>query len=254
MTVDSSSDPSSDQRQEGVDPALVGRVSEALEAHAERVRSLAAELHRTPEVGGAELHSVTRLVGELEEESFEVETGLAGLPTSFRARYGDANPRTRIALLAEYDAIPGLGHACGHNLLCAASYGAAVALSSVAKELQGQVAVVGAPAEETFGGKVVLAREGVFEHTDVALLAHPGDADRAIVPSNASWSFEVCFEGRSAHAVASPESGVNALDAMVQLFNGRDMLLKALGAGVSMHAATTGSQYTDARRVSVYHF
>jgi amidohydrolase len=109
-----------------------------------------------------------------------------------------------------------------------------VALSSVAKELQGEVAVVGAPAEETFGGKVVLAREGGFEHTDVALLAHPGDADRAIVPSNASWSFEVCFEGRSAHAVASPESGVNALDAMVQLFNGRDMLLKALGAGVSM--------------------
>lgn len=223
-----------EEQRHGVDPDLERRVSSALEESAERVRRIAADLHRTPEVGGAELHSVTRLVGELEEESFEVETGLAGLPTSFRARFGDASPRTRIALLAEYDAIPGLGHACGHNLLCAASYGAAIALSRVTRELGAEIAVVGAPAEETFGGKVVLARQGVFEDTDVALLAHPGDADHAIVQSNASWSFEVCFEGRSAHAVASPESGVNALDAMVQLFIGRDVLLKALGTGVSM--------------------
>jgi amidohydrolase len=185
-----------------------------------------------PEPGGGEVSSVARLAGELEEEGFVVETGLADMPTSFRATIGEEGPT--IALLTEYDAIPGLGHACGHNLICAAAYGAAVALAPLVASSGGRVVVAGAPAEETFGGKVVLAERGALDDVDVALLAHPGSEDRAIVTSMASWSVDVVFEGKPAHAVAAPEEGINALDAVIQLLVARDALLKALDPSVRL--------------------
>lgn len=198
-----------------------------LDPHIDR---LALDLHRMPEIGSEEVHTVTRLAGEMEEDGFVVETGIGGLATAFRASRGNGRPC--VALLAEYDAIPGLGHACGHNLICAAAYGAAVALGRVIDEIGGSVVLIGAPAEETFGGKVVLARRGAYDDVDIALLAHPGSENRAIVKSVASWSFEIVFEGRSSHAVAAPEQGVNALDAMVQLFVGRDALLRSFDSSV----------------------
>jgi amidohydrolase len=197
------------------------------------VRRLAEQIHRTPELACDEVQTVTRLSGELEEEGFEVETNLAGLHTAFRAVMSrGAGPS--IAFLSEYDAIPGLGHAAGHNLIVAATYGAAVALASALEELEGTVGVYGAPAEETIGGKVVLTECGAFDGVDVAMLAHPDREDRTRVATLASWSFEVVFEGRAAHAVAAPHEGINALDAMIQLFVARDALLKALRAEVRM--------------------
>lgn len=207
------------------------RVREELSRLEPRLSALSAALHRQPELGCGEHLAVTLLTGNLEEEGFQVETGLAGLKTAFKATRG-SGPGPTVAFLTEYDAVPGLGHACGHNLICAASYGAAVALARVLEGLPGRVMVFGAPAEETIGGKVVLAARGAFEGIDLALLAHPGSENRVLVDSLASWSVEVLFEGRAAHAVAAPEEGINALDAMIQLFVARDALLKALNPEV----------------------
>lgn len=204
------------------------RVSEELERLEARTRRLGRDLHRTPELGCREYHTVIRIAGELEEEGFEVTTGVGGLSTAFRAvRRGGPGPC--IAFLVEYDAVPNLGHTCGHNLVVAAAHGAAVSLArAMGDRLPGTIAVIGAPAEETIGGKVVLSARGAFDDVDVALLGHPGARDQVAVASLASWSVEVVFRGRSAHAVAAPEQGLNALDALIQLFVARDALLKGL--------------------------
>ena len=204
-------------------------VAAELELLAPRLDRLAADLHRHAEPGCRELDTVARIAGELEEEGFAVEAGVAGLATAFRAEKGNGAPR--IAFLAEYDAIPGLGHAAGHNLLVAASLGAAAALARVARGPRGSVLVIGAPGEETIGGKIVLLRRGAFDDVDAALLAHPGAEDSVETSSLASWSLEVTFEGREAHAVIGPERGINALDAAIQLFVARDALLSSLAPG-----------------------
>lgn len=226
--------PNTDPPPRGATDALRDRTARRLAGVSERIRRLALDLHRIPERGSEELLTVTRLSGELEEEGFAVQAGLGGLPTAFRAerRLGPGGPV--IGLLAEFDAIPGLGHAAGHNLICAAAWGAAVTLSELAGSCGGTVVVVGAPAEETFGGKVVLARRGLLDDLDAALLAHPWDAHRVAPRTVASWSFEVRFAGRPAHAVAAPERGVDALDAMIRLFVARDELVGRLGEDVSM--------------------
>ena len=164
---------------------LAAELARDLPQRAERCRELALDVHRDPELGCREFHTVTRLAGELEEEGFEVETALGGLPTAFRAVRGQGG--RCVAFLAEYDALPGLGHGCGHNLIVAASCTAAAALGTLAGRLGGRVALIGAPAEETLGGKVVLAVKGVFDDIDAALLAHPGSQDAVVVESLASW-------------------------------------------------------------------
>lgn len=210
---------------------LQARLLGELEALAPQTERLALDFHRMPELGSEEVNTVQRFAGELEEEDFHVTTGVGGLTTAFRAERSSAR-RPCVGFLAEYDAIPGLGHACGHNLICAASFAAAVALSRLLDEVPGTVALIGAPAEETFGGKIVLVHRGAYDGLDVALLAHPGSENRALVQSMASWSFEVVFEGKTAHAVAAPEEGVNALDAMIQLFVAKDALVKSLDPSV----------------------
>ncbi|MFN7965180.1 MAG: amidohydrolase [Acidobacteriota bacterium] len=200
---------------------------------APRLALLARDLHRDPELGTQELHAVSRIAGELEEEGLQVEVGVAGLPTSLRAMRA-AGEGPSVAFFAEYDAIPSLGHAAGHNLLTAASVGASIALSRALGPVSGRVLLFGAPAEETIGGKVVMAMRGAFDGIDAALLAHPGHEDRAIVSTLASWSVEVLFEGRAAHAVADPTRGIDALDALIRLFSARNLLLSTLRPGTRM--------------------
>lgn len=209
-------------------------MSQEIDRLASRARKLGEDLHRMPELGCREFHTVIRIAGELEEEGFAVTTGLAGLPTAFRADIGTAD-RPRVAFLVDYDAVPRLGHTCGHNLVVMAAYMAAVSLArALGEAMPGSLAIIGAPAEETMGGKVVLTERGAFEDLDAALLVHPGSRDQVVVRSLASWSVEVLFEGRSAHAVAAPEQGINALDALIQLFVARDALLKGLLPEVRM--------------------
>ncbi|MCG0277155.1 MAG: M20 family metallopeptidase [Thermanaeromonas sp.] len=198
---------------------LKKRISNAVETHKEEIIRLAEEIFDHPEVGQQEFFASRLLTQALAKYGFEVVYPLPELPTGFRATLKCAGPGPRVALLAEYDALPGLGHACGHNLIGAAAVGAGLALAAVKEELKGEVLILGTPAEESNGGKVVLVEAGAFQGIDAALIFHPGDANIVEVSSLALEALEFIFEGRAAHASSSPEEGINALEALIQFFN-----------------------------------
>lgn len=194
-------------------------MSNAIEAHKEEIIRLAEEIFDHPEVGQQEFFASRLLTQTLAKYGFKVLYPLPKLPTGFQAILKCSEPGPRVALLAEYDALPGLGHACGHNLIGAAVVGAGLALAAVREDLRGEVLIFGTPAEESNGGKVVLVEEGAFQEVDAALIFHPGDANIIEVSSLALEAIEFVFEGRAAHASSSPEEGINALEALIQFFN-----------------------------------
>ncbi|HEY3174346.1 MAG TPA: amidohydrolase [Candidatus Polarisedimenticolia bacterium] len=207
-------------------------VSAAAETLREELAELSRDLYRNPELSLQETRSSSLLQRRLREAGFLVTPGVAGLPTSFLASRPCARPGPRVAFLAEYDALPGIGHACGHNLIAAAGLGAGLALARVGDRIAGEILVIGTPAEETVGGKCIMVREGIFAGIDAALMIHPGSEWRVESDSLACISLEVVFTGLEAHAVAWPEKGINALDALIQLFVSVDMLRKRLGRDV----------------------
>ncbi len=182
------------------------------------VEVLSRALHRRAELSLEEVESARLLGRFLEREKFRVRRGIAGLKTAFvaRRRLGRGGPR--LVFLAEYDALPGIGHACGHNLIGAAAAGAGAALARALSGSRGEVLVVGTPAEETIGGKVLMTERGIFRGVDCALMFHPSTENRVYTTSLACHSLQVTFHGLSAHAVSSPEKGINALDALIRLF------------------------------------
>ncbi|MGH9869431.1 MAG: amidohydrolase [Candidatus Polarisedimenticolia bacterium] len=196
--------------------------------------SLSRELYEHPELSLQETRSTARVQAILQGAGFEVTSGLGSLPTAFLARRKGMGPGPRVAFLAEYDALPGIGHACGHNLIAASAVGAGLALASQADRLPGEILVMGTPAEETIGGKCIMVREGRFREVDAALMIHPGQEWRVETDSLACITLEVVFTGREAHAVAWPEKGINALDALLQLFVAVEMLRKRMGRDVHM--------------------
>lgn len=199
-----------------VDEAL-GRVAREVAVRAERLWEVALALHADPEYAFEEHRAARLLSGELEREGFAVERNLAGLPTAFAARAGVVR-RPAVAFLLEYDALPGLGHACGHNLIAAAGLGAALAVRAVLGEGAGAVWAVGTPAEEG-GGKVVETEAGVFDDVDAALMFRPGVHSWQWAPLTAQTQYRVGFHGRAAHPTANPTEGIDALAALIQLFN-----------------------------------
>lgn len=199
-----------------------------------RLVGLSRDLYDHPELSLEETRSSGLLQSDLRTAGFEVTPGVADLPTAFVARRSGAGAGPCIAYLAEYDALPGIGHACGHNIIAASALGAGLALSRVASRIHGEILVIGTPAEETLGGKCLMVRRGVFDGIDAALMVHPGSEWRVEVDSLACITLEVTFEGREAHAVAWPEKGINALDALIQLFVSIDMLRKRLGRDVKI--------------------
>ncbi len=205
----------------------------AIDGLQEPVLTLSRELHADPELSMHETRSSARIQKRLRSGGFEVSAGVAGLPTAFVATRRLQQPGPRIAFLAEYDALPEIGHACGHNLIAAAGVGAGLALAKL-PGLPGEIRVIGTPAEETLGGKCIMVREGIFEGVDAAMMIHPGSEWRVEADSLACISLEVVYAGREAHAVAWPEKGINALDALIQLFISIDMLRKRLGQDVKV--------------------
>ncbi|MCJ7769434.1 MAG: M20 family metallopeptidase, partial [Dehalococcoidales bacterium] len=153
----------------------------------------------------------------LEANGFMVQRGICQLETAFKASYG--NKRPAIAILAEYDALPELGHACGHNLIAAIAVGAAVASRTTVDKLGGSVLAIGTPAEEIHGGKVIMADRGAFNDIDIAMMVHPSTNDTATTKALACTSLDIEFFGREAHAAAHPEEGINALEAIILSFN-----------------------------------
>ncbi|UUU19356.1 amidohydrolase [Streptomyces sp. DSM 40750] len=207
----------------GISDALYRRVREEVADRAEALWQVASALHADPEYAFAERRAAALLTGELRRAGFDVRAGVAGMPTAFVARSGTERPA--VALLLEYDALPGLGHACGHNLIAAAGLGAALAARTALDGSAGSVLAVGTPAEEGGGGKALEVEAGVFDDIDAALMFHPGVYDWARAPLTAQEQYRVAFHGRAAHPTGNPTEGIDALAALVELFN----VLAALG-------------------------
>jgi amidohydrolase len=194
---------------------------------------LSLNIHANPELGLNEHKAMEWLTSFLQKSGFTIERGIAGLPTAFRAAYGKGKPV--VAFLAEFDALPKMGHACGHNIIAAAAVGAAVAASRCADKYPGTIVVIGTPAEELDGGKVMMVERGAFNGIDAAMMVHPGVLDAATAFALACQNLEIAFYGKAAHAAASPEAGINALDAMVISFNAINSMRQHIKASSRIH-------------------
>jgi amidohydrolase len=197
-------------------------------------------LYQNPEIGYQEFKACEFLTRFMEERGFKAERGTGGVRTAFLARPAQ-RPQGRpcVAFLAEYDALPGVGHGCGHNLIAAASVGASLALSRHLDGLAGTLALVGTPAEEGGGGKILLAEAGVFSEMDAAMMCHPGRLNRPGEEMFGRVKFKVEFFGQAAHASVSPDRGFNALDAMVAAYNNISMLRQQIRPDARIHGIIT---------------
>ena len=175
-------------------------------------------LYENPEVGGTEAKASALLTKTLEDHGFQVEREFHGIPYCFRSAFDSGKPGPVIGLTAEYDALPEIGHGCGHDIIAAAPLGAAFALKEAVMETGGSVVLYGTPAEECFVSKAQLSREGAFDEADVAMTVHPNPVNQASGRTTALDAWQVDFYGKSAHAGAHPEEGVNALDAAVHFY------------------------------------
>jgi len=190
---------------------------------------ISCTLHENPEIAFKEFQAHKLLTSFLTDLGYALENKIGGLETAFRASLGhDAAPA--IAILAEYDALPVLGHACGHNLIAASAVGAAIGLSTVMDSIPGQVQIIGTPAEEGGGGKITLAQAGVFNGIDAAMMFHPASKNMTLRGSLASSRLALEFFGKASHAAAAPEEGINALDALILTFNNINALRSRLTA------------------------
>lgn len=192
---------------------LKARVAARVEARAAALDELAIRIHERPELAFEERFASSALADHLAHEGATVTRGAGGLETAFIAEVGTGHPV--VAILGEYDALPGVGHACGHNLMGTAANLAFLALRDVAGELRGRVRVIGCPAEERGNGKVKLIRAGLFSDVDAALMYHPGDRDEIDPLMLAMVTLDIEFIGKAAHAAAEPHEGRNALDAVL---------------------------------------
>jgi amidohydrolase len=216
-----------------VGPALKQRVLGAVDEYREELIALSRAIHADPEVAFQEVRAAARLTARLEAAGFVVARGVGGLPTAFRAEFGRGSPV--IAICAEYDALPELGHGCGHNVIAAAAVGAGLALAALGSRLPGRVVVIGTPAEEGGGGKVILLERGVFDGLDAAMMIHPATRNLVDRGSLASLRVEVTYHGQSVHADAPPGSGTSALDPLIQLFAGANALRAGMLPTARLH-------------------
>lgn len=205
----------------------------------DRAFELAKYLHDHPELGYQEVKASECLCEEFQRYGFEVDRGICGMPTAFRASFDSGRKGPVIAFCAEYDALPEIGHGCGHNLICTMSLLAAASLRSVLADTGGRVVVFGTPAEETSGGKVTMAEKGVFGEADIVMMAHPAPTSEESGSSLAMSAVQFSYYGKAAHAAAAPEKGINALDAVIELFVGINALRQHVQKDVLFHGIIT---------------
>jgi amidohydrolase len=210
-------------------------ILEHVEAIKEEIFQLSSYIYDNPQLGHQEVLACDAHVKLLEKHGFEVEVGVLGFKTAFKAQYKSPKEGPVIAYFAEYDALPGIGHGCGHNALGAVSSGAAIALKGMLNDIGGTVIVFGTPAEETDGAKVDMAKSGFIDGVDAALMAHPADVYQKSGTSLAMEAIEFAFEGKSSHAAAEPHKGINALDAVMLTFAGVNALRQHVTSDVRMH-------------------
>ena len=197
-----------------------------------------------PELGLQEHQAAARLTGLLDEFGATVERGIAGMPTAFAAALPGARPGAKVAVVAEYDALPDVGHGCGHNIIATAAIGAGIALSRLAGRLPGSVVVLGTPAEESAvpdaGGKIPILDAGYFDGVDAAIMVHPMTEDAIALNSTlVAHGLDFAFHGRPAHAAANPHEGINALDALLVMFNSVGLLRQQVRPDARIHGVIT---------------
>src|SRR5450755_5130835 len=203
----------------------------------ERLTGLSHRLHAHPEVAWSEEHAAAWVGAELADAGFDVEGGACGLPTAFIARTGTGP--LHVGICAEYDALPGLGHACGHNIIAAAAVGAGLALAAAADDLGLTVTVFGTPAEEGGGGKIYMLERGAFDGVHAAMMVHPAPYEDLTPRVSAVAHFGVEYTGRPSHASAAPELGINAADAMTVAQVAIGLLRQHLRPGDQVHGVIT---------------
>jgi amidohydrolase len=215
--------------------SLKQRVIEAIDGRRDDLIRIADAIHANPELPLEEFEAAALLTSTLEKSGFAVERGVAGLETAFVATLHGQSGGPVVAFVAEYDALPGLGHACGHNLIAAAAVGAAWGVQPLLPELRGTVQVIGTPAEEGGGGKVIMVDAGVFAGVDAALMIHPSGEN--LIGRLSLTAYPVCirFYGKAAHAAGMPEEGINALEALLLTFSGINALRQHLQDDARIH-------------------
>jgi amidohydrolase len=223
----------------GAPEELLARAEAAVEAAGGDLLALSHDLHAHPEEGYAEHRSVQAVADLLARHGVTAEVGAHGLPTALRASTGSGGPT--VAVLAEYDALPGIGHGCGHNIICSSAVGAFLGLAAVLAggELPGTALLLGTPAEEGGGGKELMARAGAFDGVDAVVMLHPFSYDAAVQPFLGRRQLRVTYTGIAAHASAQPFMGRNALDAVVSGYQGVAMLRQHIPDTDRVHGVIT---------------
>lgn len=211
------------------------RVLELINKITPELNELSLEIYNNPELGYEEFTACKLHTELLKKYDFNVETNFSGVATGFKAEYKSEKPGITVAYLAEYDALPGIGHGCGHNLLGTVSTGAGIVLKEIIDEIGGSVVIIGTPAEETSGAKVTYVENHEFDNIDIAMMAHPGSEYTKSGSSLALEPIQFEFYGKTAHAAASPDKGVNALDAAIQTFNSINALREHIRSDSRVH-------------------
>lgn len=195
--------------------AVAAHIDLAVENVAETLLQVSHAIHGEPELAFEEYFACELLSSTLRDSDLDVETGVYSLETAFETTINSEQDGPTVAVLAEYDALPQIGHACGHNIIATTALGATLALNAVAQSLPGRVKLLGTPAEERGGGKELMARAGAFQGIDAALMIHPAGVNLATMPSICVAEVEVVYHGKSSHASAMPHKGINALDGLL---------------------------------------
>lgn len=200
------------------------------------LKELNEYIYKNPELGRKEFKACEAHKNLLKKYGFEVEENYIGIPTAYLAKYSSGKKGIKIGYLAEYDALPEIGHGCGHNILGTTSIGAGILLKEYIDEFGGEVLIFGTPAEETFGAKVDMAEAGCFDDIDVAMISHPtGKNHEKSGTSQAMEALQFTFRGKTAHAAGDPYNGINALDGVIQFFNSVNALRQQTKTSARIH-------------------
>jgi amidohydrolase len=223
--------------------ADIGDLKEKVKKHVDdltpRAVEIADHIFDKPELSQKEYESQKYLSEELEKNGFKVEKGVGGIETSFKAEFDCEKEGPSIAFIAEYDALPKMGHACHHHIIASSSLSCAVALSRMSEALSGSIFCIGTPAEELMDAKGMMIREGVFDGIDVGFMFHGGCKNNTNLIVLAVDGLEFAYKGKAAHAAAAPHEGINALDAVILLFNAVNALRQQLKEDVRIHGNVT---------------
>ena len=214
-------------------------IKQRIDEVSEELISASHAIHANPELAFKEFFACETLTNALKHHDIKTEKAVYSLETSFEAKLNTDSAGPTVAILAEYDALPGIGHACGHNIIATSALGAALGLHAVAQELQGGVRLIGTPAEEKGGGKELMARNGAFEGIDAAMMIHPAGTNLASMPCICVAEVEVIYHGKSSHASAMPHKGINALDGLLLAYQAISNLRQHIRSTERIHGIIT---------------